>query len=349
MKRNFGKKVLMVSSYANGGIASVVDLLINSRLKDDLIFLPSYIEASTLKNWLRFIFFYFKYIFVLLKEKEIRIVHLLSAEKGSFLRKSILLLTAKILGKKAIINFHSCNPNLFYKDDIFPLSFFVNSILNKANLILVLSAQWQRILSNKCNNSNIKILYNPVVLKEPIQRNSECVNILFMGRLGKRKGAYDLIEMAKYLTSNNVKINMYGDGEVKQIIHLVNENNLNNIINVAGWIKGDEVKEAYRNADIFILPSYDEGLPMSILEAMAYSLPVISTPIGGIPDQVIDGVNGFLVSPGDIKKFAEKIDFLVSNKNEREKMRQESYKIAREKFDINSIITQLENLYSCLI
>ncbi|OGH95159.1 MAG: hypothetical protein A2039_09710 [Candidatus Melainabacteria bacterium GWA2_34_9] len=84
---------------------------------------------------------------------------------------------------------------------------------------------------------------------------------------------------------------------------------------------------------------------MSILEAMSSGLPIISTPVGGTPEAVEDGVNGFLIQPGDYKALAEKIDLLASNKELREQMGQESFRIAKEKFDINIIINQLKELY----
>jgi len=102
---------------------------------------------------------------------------------------------------------------------------------------------------------------------------------------------------------------------------------------------------AYKNADIYILPSYNEGLPMSILEAMTYCLPIISTPVGGIPEAVHDGVNGYLINPGDCKALAEKIELLATDKPLREQMGLASYKLVQEKFDINVIIKQLKEIY----
>ena len=344
------KEILLVGSYSFGGIASVINSFLESKLGEDVIFKPSYIQTSTLKNWVRFFFFIFDYIFILLSNKNIKIVHILSAEKGSFLRKSILLTIAKIFGKKTIINFHSCDPNIFYKDKIFPFNLFIKNILNSADLILVLSTQWKKIIQDKCTNSNIKVLYNPVKLKElnpkPVSEN---VNVLFMGIMGKRKGAYDIIEAAKSIKNKNIKIIMHGNGEVNEIRELVKKYNLESIIEVDGWIKGDAVEKAYRNADFMILPSYDEGLPMTILEAMSYGMPVISTTVGGIPDMIENGVNGYMLTPGHNQVLAEKIDFLAENSELRKNMGEKSYEIFKEKFDINIIVKNLQTYYEKLI
>ena len=100
------------------------------------------------------------------------------------------------------------------------------------------------------------------------------------------------------------------------------------------------------DADIFILPSYNEGLPMSILEAMSYGLPVISTPVGGIPEIVKDGVNGYLIFPGDNEALAEKIELLAKNKELRLRMGQENYKLVSQKYNAGTIINQLKILYT---
>ncbi|MEI7475084.1 MAG: glycosyltransferase family 4 protein [bacterium] len=340
------KNILMVGPYAQGGISSVINSFLESDLKDKVLFEASYVEAPTLQNWIRFIFFYIKYNYILLTNNNIKIVHIFSAEKGSLLRKAFILLAAKLYRKKTIINFHSCNPTLFYKDDAPIIKQFIKIILDNVDLILVLSNQWKEIIANKTSNKNIEVLYNPIVIKTPVDSYNEVVNILFMGRIGQRKGAYDIIEAAKLLRDQNIKITMCGDGEVSQIREIVSQNSLENIINVSGWIKGKDVEDAYKNADIFILPSYNEGLPMSILEAMSYGLPIISTNIAGIPEQVIENENGFLITPGDVKTLAEKISVLSSDKQLREKMGARSYSIAKEKFDINVIVAQLNEIYS---
>lgn len=339
------KQILMASSYSQGGIATVVDNFLNNGLDKHVKFFTTYIQASTLLNWLIFPLIWIKFSFNLLFDRNIKIVHLLSADRGSFLRKSLLLLTAKLSGKKVIFNVHSGPKNLFYNDENPFIKPCIKFILDKADIILVLSSQWKENIESKCSNKNIRILYNPISLKEVNSGENNTVNVLFMGRLGQRKGAYDLVEAAKLIKNPNVKINMYGDGEVKEIKSIVKENNLENIVNVMGWISGKDVEKAYRNSDIFILPSYNEGLPMSILEAMSYGLPVISTTVGGIPEQVVDNVSGFLINAGDVSAIAEKIELMAQDKSLINKMGLEGRKIVGEKFETGVILKELELIY----
>jgi len=191
--------------------------------------------------------------------------------------------------------------------------------------------------------------HNPTVIKELNYNNSELVKILFLGRLGKRKGIYDLIDAAKHLKSRNIEIDLFGDGNLEEFKKLIEDNNLQEKVKIMGWISGEKKDEVLRNSDIFILPSYSEGLPMSILEAMAVGLPVISTPVGGIPEAVEDGINGFLVKAGDCVELTKKIDLLADDRALREEMGEQGYRIAKEKFDIKIIIKNLQEIYDELL
>ena len=170
-----------------------------------------------------------------------------------------------------------------------------------------------------------------------------------MGRLGKRKGVYDILEAAKRIKSDNIRFYLYGDGDIESFKRLILKYNLENKVFLLGWASGKDKEQVFKCADIYILPSYNEGLPVSVLEAISYGLPVISTPVGGIPEIVQDKVNGFLIEPGDYYSLAEKIEILANDKELRYKMGRESFRIAKEKFDIAIISLQLKNLYKELL
>lgn len=345
-------KIIMIGPDINsqGGIASVIKSYKENHLySDKVIYLPSYKYKNIISQLLFYLQFLIQYICLLVKDNDIKLVHIHTASRGSFLRKSISFYIAKFFKKKVIINIHPINFINFYNNSSNLVKKFIENVLNKSDLILVLSKTIKTKLTNICQNSNIEILYNPVLLKEFHHISSDKIRIVFMGNLNKNKGVYDIIEAAKYIKNPNVIINLYGDGDLDEFKKLIAKNNLENKVKIKGWIRGEQKDIAFAESDIYILPSYTEGLPMSILEAMAAKLPVISTPIGGIPETIYDGVNGFLIQPGDCKALAEKIDLLANDKELREKMGQESYKIAKEKFDIEIIIKQLQEIYDDLI
>jgi glycosyltransferase involved in cell wall biosynthesis len=311
--------------------------------------LSSFKDGNALTKLMIFSAFFIKYIFVLITARNIQLIHIHGASEGSVFRKHITIKIAKLFHKKVIYHIHGAEFDLYYKKSSNFIKQIMANSLNKSDLIIVLSKEWENKISNICSNKNIRILYNPTVIKEINHIESQRVRFLFMGRLEKRKGIYDIIEAAKYIKNPDVIINLYGDGNLEEFQKLIIDNNLQEKVQIKGWISGDKKNEVFQTSAVLILPSYSEGLPMSILEAMAVGLPIISTPVGGIPEAVEDGVNGFLIQPGAYKALAEKIDILANDKVLREQMGQDGYKIAKEKFDINVVIKQLKEIHNELL
>ena len=139
-----------------------------------------------------------------------------------------------------------------------------------------------------------------------------------------------------------------GDGEVEKAKEYIKQNKLDNIAFYQGWVSGKNKIELLNRADAYVLPSYNEGLPVSILESMSYHLPIISTNVGGIPEIVKDGVNGFIIEPGNKKGLKEAIDHLLFNRKLREKMGVASADMVKDHLP-DSVKKQLENLYLKLL
>ena len=112
-----------------------------------------------------------------------------------------------------------------------------------------------------------------------------------------------------------------GDGEISRVKKIVNEKKLKKYIKVLGWIDKDKKEKYLRECSIFILPSYNEGMPMSIIEAMAYKNAVISTNVGGIPQVIDNNKNGILIEPGDKKQLYNSIEKLIKDKKFKEKIK----------------------------
>jgi glycosyltransferase involved in cell wall biosynthesis len=117
---------------------------------------------------------------------------------------------------------------------------------------------------------------------------------------------------------------------------------------LVGIVDGAEKAELLSEANLFVLPSYDEGLPMAVLEAMAAGLAVVSSPVGGIPEVVRDGYNGFLITPGDIATLADKLAILASNPLLCKVMGQRSREIAQRELDVKLYIERLVALYESI-
>lgn len=175
--------------------------------------------------------------------------------------------------------------------------------------------------------------------------------ILYAGTVTERKGYADLIRgFAKIAKSfPDWEVVFAGNGEIEQGMKLAKKFGIENQTEFAGWVTGKEKDVLFRHASIFCLPSYAEGFPMAVLDAWAYGLPVITTPVGGIPDVAVDGKNMLLFNPGDTDKLAENLEKLISDESLRGKISKASIEFANGQFNINSINKKLGKIYDSLI
>ena len=135
------------------------------------------------------------------------------------------------------------------------------------------------------------------------------------------------------------------DGDIKAYIR---EHGLADFVSYEGWIAGQKKIDCLNWEDVYILPSYNEGLPIAILEAMAYSHPVISTPVGGIPEIIKTGENGILVKPGDTKAIAEAIKYYIENREEIKKQGDKAYQVVQNFFP-EKVFRDLKGIYERML
>lgn len=348
-------KVVMLSPDLDvkGGIAFVVQEYLNGGLKDkvELYFIPTHKDGSLLKKIGVFLAAVGQFIALAPKMKHM-IVHFHTSQNGSFFRKFILFCIAKIMGAKTIVHIHGSQFDAFMTKNAL-LRALTRFYFDRADRILVMSKKWVERVSLFTKNKNITLIYNPASLSGARDSNHhEQINILFMGRLGQRKGVYDLLECVAgnkdYFQDQHAKFILAGDGEVDQVRQFVTDNDLKSLIEVPGWVASDQKKKYLEASDILILPSYNEQMPMSILEAMGYGCPIIATNIAGIPDMVAHGENGFLFEPGHVDDMTLALKTLCSNTALREQMGKKSFEFVKDKFETTKIVSQLVSIYQTL-
>lgn len=114
---------------------------------------------------------------------------------------------------------------------------------------------------------------------------------------------------------------------------------------VVNGYRGSQLEKLLREADVFFLPSYNEGMPMSVLDAMGYGLPVVSTNVGGIPKIVHDGENGYCCDPGNVNRFAKGITKILLDGKERKSFGEASWKIVKEGYSLEAHVNRIEQAY----
>ncbi|KEZ52197.1 glycosyltransferase family 4 protein [Metabacillus indicus] len=283
--------------------------------------------------------------------RKIDIVHIHMSYKGSFYRKSVIILLCKLFNKPVIVHVHGSTFKDFYNNLNPSLKKYVKFILNKTDKLVVLSKEWSDFFSIFVKKEKIFILYNGVEVSEKsvssIKKDNQIVNCVFLGRLGQRKGIYDLLDSIKILKERNIKAVFYiaGDGEIQKVKSKVKQYGIEDYVKIVGWINDEEREKLLTNSEVLVLPSYNEGLPMAILESMSYGLTIISTPVGGIPEAVNNGENGFLVTPGDSAALAKAIEKSVINENWRNQVKKVNRIKISEQFNLTKLIKNLEELY----
>jgi glycosyltransferase involved in cell wall biosynthesis len=291
-----------------------------------------------------------KYTSYLLFAK-IKIVHIHSADFRSFFRKSVYALLANVFRKKIILHIHGAQFKEFYSKNPKWLKALISKILNMADFIIVLSESWHEYFQTITNNPNIRVLYNPVngsnIWAESRKVYKESKNVLYMTMLYTRKGIYDLLNAIPKIVcvEPSAKFLICGEGEIDKCKYISKKLGITDKVNFLGWVGGQDKINILCKADVFVLPSHFEGLPVSLIEAMFAGLPIVSTPVGGIPDFFKDGVNGFLFQVGDSQALAEKIVCLLQNLSLRKKIGQHNRSQASKLFDGNVIVKSLCRIY----
>jgi glycosyltransferase involved in cell wall biosynthesis len=192
--------------------------------------------------------------------------------------------------------------------------------------------------------------------KEEVERvrkkyGLEGVVVMFAGTVTPRKGVFELIRAAEILNNKDVLFLIVGnlnlDREYAQkVMEYARIKGIN--AKFTGFVPYEDLKALYSACDVFVLPSFEEGHGIVLTEAMASGKPLIGSNVGGIPMQIKDGWNGFLVEPGNEKQLAEKIGYLIENEEERAIMGKNSRKLAKEEFDWEKIAEKYLRVYESI-
>ncbi len=290
------------------------------------------------------------------------ICHIATTYGLSFLKHSACILIAKLLGSKILLHPH-CSFYFLYERRGRAWQWFVRKVIGLCHGVAVLSNEWKK-LQEVVPSCQIYYLPNAIdlltyagVAGERIESKSDksCLHILYLGHLGKEKGSFDLICAAQKVLGQDhgVVFELVGQeqvvGDMKQLNARVVEAGLEQFIHVRSAVTGAEKIELFRCADIFVYPSYHEGMPMAVIEAMACGLPIIATQVGGLPDLVCPGQNGLLVPAGRPDQLANAIQQLVVDPQTRHSMQADSLRRARENFDIEKLVLQLLGIYQAIL
>lgn len=286
----------------------------------------------------------------LLAGGRVRLVHAHMAARGSFWRKSLFAAIARRFGVPVIVHVHGSEMQAFV--DALPAwqRRMVATQLEACCCVVALSERWADYLRGLAPAARVVVVPNYVPFPPQPRRHEErpVPRALFLGLLGQRKGIFDLLQALALLRARGVAFQLMvgGNGEVERCRQRIAELGLADRVELLGWVGGEAKQRLLAEADLFVLPSHHEGLPMSLLEAMSWGLPVVSTRVGGIPDLVREGDEGLLVEPGDVEGLAEALARLAASADLRRRLGAAGRQRVQSHFSATVALEALDRLYA---
>ncbi|MCU1323866.1 MAG: hypothetical protein JWM43_3515 [Acidobacteriaceae bacterium] len=274
------------------------------------------------------------------------LVHIHLAAQTSMIRKLPFILLCKIMRKPLIVHLHAAGEiPLFERTPqwIVRLTFLLS------NRVVVLSSAWAEIVLTHVPETRVVILHNPVAI--PLDLRPRGLDhppvVLYVGKLEARKGYADLLAAVAEVLPGfpDLQVCLLGNGEVLEAQQRAKSLGIEKSVRILGWVDASQLDAYYRRASIFCLPSFDEGLPMALLEAMSYALPVVCTAVGGVPDIISDGKNGLFAQAGDAGSIRDLLLLLLGLPGLADRLGANAARTVEEQCGLDRIEVQLQDLY----
>lgn len=361
-----------------GGITTCILNILNSDLNEKYKFIPFTTSRPT-QNLVKDVYDYtlmfhigLKYLiraalttlhhiivfpFVLAKRNP-KIVHIHTTDYWPFWESSFYIFISKMFHRKVVLHIHATSFDKFYQNSNSLIKHLIKRTLNITDKTIVLSSRSKSFFAKLVPEHRLKVIPNSVkcaLFNNETQRHvkSNVVKVLFIGGTeAKRKGMYDVLRAIPIVAEkygSNILFVFVGKCDVEKIKAICKEKNISDYVEILGYIETEEKVKVIVSSDIYVLPSYSEGLPVTILEAMAAGLPIISTPVGSIPEVIEEGVNGYLIKPGDYYGLAEKILILAKDAHLRQTMGKKNVEKIKTQYNEKIVMQKLKDVYNSFL
>lgn len=340
-------KVLMIgpARSVHGGISGVVNNYYDAGLnqKIELYYIGTMVDGSKLRKLWQAVKAFFMFC---MKASKYQIIHVNVASDSSYYRKSFFIKAAKILGKKIVIHQHGGNFEEFYYKQLNDKGRSkLKRIFSMGNVFLVLSPEWKKIFSEIVDVNKIIVFPNSIKVPPIGEKKYGQHKLLFLGRICKEKGIGELFEVLPQLIEKYPDIQVYLGGiwEDKELEKTAGSYSKN--VTFLGWVSGEDKNKYLELCDIFVLPTYFEGQPVSVLEAMACSCAVVASDTGGIPQMIEDGQTGILIEPKNPGSLAEGLFKVLEDVDFCRRLGENAYEKVKAEFSIENSMDKLLEIY----
>lgn len=297
------------------------------------------------------------FVFIgLLLRGEVALVHAHASSYRSFYRKSVFLVLARMFGVPAMAHIHGGGFEAFCgAKGGWVTRHYSRFVLRGCVRVLVVSPPLARFLVEIVGKEKVVMLPNgviPVGSNTTEQGNRPALGgagaVLFLGRLSSEKGIFDLIRAIAGLADDGIDVELWacGDGDPEAAGQLCEMLGISHRVRLLGWVAGDRKRSVLTTASVFCLPSYTEGLPTALLDAMGAGLPVVATRVGAVPDVVTEGEEGLLVDPGDVPGLVLALRRMLSDETGRLAMSANAARRVATEYDQRRLVRSLERIYT---
>jgi glycosyltransferase involved in cell wall biosynthesis len=284
------------------------------------------------------------------------VAHVNITGRGSTIRKIILLMIGRALGLRYVLHLHDYDYAEYYRGRGAFLKKLIATMFRRAEAVIVLGRRELEAVSQtlQLSKDRMAVLHNAVPDPAPSSDRRPApgkpCQLIFLGYLGARKGVADLL---KALASPAVKhlrwqATLAGGGAIDEYRDLAKELGILDSLSFPGWLDEKRANELCAGADVLVLPSYAEGLAMSVLEGLSHGLVVITTPVGAHSEVIEPEVSGILVPPGDTAALADALVRVIEDESLRDRLATGARARFLEKFDVRRYAARLEQLHADL-
>lgn len=352
-----------------GGIASVLEEILQSKLAETYEFSvfprTEWAPRVARSPWMRNVQRYERLIrfFKQIRDGRYDLVHLHSADPV-FAGSVVFMVLARVAHVPVLLHLHGTDWSDFYGNVSKGQKVLIRWGLKVPQRIVVLYSNWAANILRLVPQADVRVVPNRInprplpdeALVEGIRirlsLRREHLVCLSLGSVGWRKGSFDILDAVPQVVrhADHVRFVLVGGeenaGEMKRLCNRVKARDLGRWVILTGEVERERSFAYLSIADLLLLPSYIEGMPIAILEAMQAGKPVISTPVGGIPETIDDGISGLLVAPGAPDQIAAAVLKLLQDPALRNRMGFAAQKAFRERFDLDEGLGDLKAAYT---